>query len=319
MQSSRRAAPAALAALFLVSWASPCRAVEPDKLLPPDADAVVFVNLKQARESALGKKYGPALLKDAAGADPLRELANAAGLDVGRDMDSLWLAGGAADDKLLVVVRGRFDAAKAEAALVEAAKTRPRELKIGREGAATIYEVTGGGATAYAAFADATTLVVSPRRDDLAAALKRNGAPAAAGKELAAALKPFGGEESLFFVVLLTPEVTRALEKGEDTKALAKVLKETIAGTVRVAEDVRVSVSATAADEAGAKRLANSVNVLKDLLPKMAKAPGNERLLPLAEAIQKDVKVTAQGNRVSLSLTLSEDVIKKALGADDAK
>jgi len=308
---------AAIAVLSLVLWGSPSRAVDPDKFLPPDADSLAFLNVRQATGSALFKKYGLPLLKDAVASNPdVENLAKAAGLDVTRDLDSVLLAtAGGVDGKLLVVARGKFDVPKVEAALADAAKNRPKELTITKEGMATIYESTAAGRTSYAAFADARTVLASPDRAYLAAALKQQNTPAAARKELAAALKQFTGKESLYLVMVVTPEVKKSLEGNDQTKELAKVLKEASA-TVTVADDVHIEAAATTADAASAKQLAGFVNTIKNLLPRLVKNAGNEQFLPLAEAIRKETKVANQGNSASVSLKLSEEVIKKALGAE---
>jgi hypothetical protein len=307
----------ALAVLFLVLGPSPSRAVEPDKFLPPDADSLAFLNVRQATESALFKQYGLPLLKDAVASNPdVQNLTKATGLDVSRDLDSVLLAtAGGVDGKLLVVVRGKFDVPKVESALADAAKHRPKELTITKEGTATIYESTAEGRTTYAAFADARTVLASPDRAYLAAALKRQDAPAAPRKEVAAALKQFTGKESLYLVMVVTPEVRKSLEGNDQTKELAKVLKEASA-TVTVADDVRIEAAATTADAMSAKQLADFVNTIKNVLPRLAKNAGNEQLLSLAEAIRKDTKVTNQDNSAGLSLKLSEEVLRMALGAE---
>jgi hypothetical protein len=314
MPSSRNVA---FAVLFLVLSVSPSRAVEPDKFLPPDADSLAFLNLRQATELALFKKYGRPFLNDAIASIPeVQNLAKAAGVEITRDLDSVLLAtAGGVDGKLLVVVRGKFDVPKVEAALADAAKNRPKELTISKEGTATVYESTAAGRTTYGAFADPRTVLASPDRAYLVDALKRRDTPAAPRKELAAALKPFTGKESLYLVVVVTPEVKKSLEANDQTKELAKVLKEASA-TVTVADDVRIEAAATTADAMSAKQVAEFVNTIKNVLPRLAKNAGSEQLLPLAEAVRKDTKVTNQGNSASLSLKLSEEVIKKALGAE---
>src|SRR5262249_19095345 len=152
-----------------------------------------------------------------------------------------------------------------------------------------------------------------PDRAYLTAALKQKDAPAAPRKELAAALKQFTGKESLYLVLVVTPEVKKSLEANDQTKELAKVLKEASA-TVTVGADVRIEAAETTADATSAKQLVEFVNTIMNVLPRLAKNVGNDQFVPLAEAIQKDTKVTNQDNSAKLSLKLSEEVIEKALG-----
>jgi hypothetical protein len=305
-----------VAALVLLC-ARAASAVEPDRFISPKAESVVSLNVRQTMDSPLVKKYALDLIRGVVEANPdIQNLAKAAGLDVTKDIDSVLVTTetGADAMKILVVVRGKFDVTKFEAALAQQAKSNPKALKITREGDATVYEAANDGTRTFAAFADAKTIVASSDRAHLLAALKSNGNQAPKPRpELAEALKKISGNESLYLAMVMTPELRKSLEKNDQTKELAKVFVS-LSGAVTVTDTIQIDLSATTTDPASAKKFADFANTIKNALPALAKAADNEKLVPLAETIQKSAKVGSQGTGASLSLKLTEDVIKNAAG-----
>jgi hypothetical protein len=87
-----------------------------------------------------------------------------------------------------------------------------------------------------------------------------------------------------------------------------------VTATLTLTEDIQLDVAATASTPQAAQQLTLGLNAYKQAMPGIFKTIGNEQLLPLGEAIQKNLKVTAQMNTVTISLNLKEEVIKKALG-----
>jgi hypothetical protein len=316
MLSFRQFAVAAFVTAAVLSFASTGRAVEPDRLIPPDADSVAVVNVRQALDSVLVKKYFLDLIKGVIESNQdVQNLAKATGLDATKDIDSvLATTSGGEEGKLLVAIRGKYDMQKFQTALADLAKAKPKELKITQDGATTLYEMTGDGKTNYAAFADGKTILTSPDKAYLTNSLKRLAGPGApVKKELAESLQKFTGKESVYTAMIVTGEVKKALEANNQTKELAKNLK-TLSAAVTLTDAIEVKVTATATDAEGAQNLAQAVNNFKQVLPALVKSLGNEQLLPLADAIKNDMKVVSEQNTASLSLKLSEEVIKKALG-----
>ena len=316
MLSSRKFTIAALALSAVLSYSSNVRAVEPDKFLPPDAESLTVINLKQTLEAKIIQKYALDVIKSVVeGNSETQNLAKATGLNLGKDLDSVTITtAGGLDGKVLLVVRGRYDAQKFESSAATYAKANPKDLKIDKEGNATIYESINDGKSTFAVLVDAGTIVASPDRKYLAAALQRAGGPAVAPrKELVEALTSITGKESIYTAMVVTDDVKKTLESNDQTKELAKILKS-VTATLTLTEDIQLDVAATAATPQTAQQLALGLNAYKQAMPGIFKTIGNDQLLPLGEAIQKNLKVAAQMNTVTISLNLKEEVIKKALG-----
>jgi hypothetical protein len=316
MLSSRTFTVAALALSAVLSYASTGRAVEPDKFLPPDAESVTVVNIKQTLEAPIVKKYALDVLKSLVqGNSDAQILAKSTGLDLAKDIDNVTITtSGGVEGKLLLIVRGKYDVAKFETSAAAYATANPKDLKISKEGEATIYQSINDGKSTYAAYGDTGTLLASPDRAYLTAALKRAAGPAVAPKkELAEALAKIAGTENIYTAMIVTDDVKKSLEGNDQTKDLAKILK-TVTATLKLTDAIELDVSATAANAQAAQQLTLGLNAYKQAMPGIFKTIGNEQLLPLGEAIQKNLKVSAQTNSVSINLKLTEDVIKKALG-----
>ena len=316
MLSSRTFALAALALSAVFAVTSSVSAVEPDKYIPPDAESVTVVNLKQTLDSALVKKYALDVIKSMVEANAdTQTLAKATGLELGKDIDTLTITtAGGLDGKLLLVVRGKYNVQKFETAAVNYAQANPKSLTISKEGTATIYESTNDGKTTYAALADAGTMLACADRAYLTAALKRAAGPATPiKKELAESLAKIGGKESIYMAMIVTDNVKKTLESNDQTKDLAKILK-TVTATLTLTDAIQLDMTATAATPQTAQQLALGLNAYKQAMPGIFKTIGNEQLLPLGEAIQKNLKVSAQASTVTINLNLTEEVIKKALG-----
>src|SRR5258707_15347454 len=110
--------------------AAPARAAEVDKYLPSEAEAVMFVNVRQILDSAVVKKYALELAKDGLKNNvDAQQMLNAFGLDPFKDITSFTVAtgGGISEPKLLAIMHGTFDVAKIQAAVEAHAKGPPDE------------------------------------------------------------------------------------------------------------------------------------------------------------------------------------------------
>src|SRR4051812_38545667 len=105
-----------LATAFAFALAAPAaRAVEPDKLLPADADTVTYVNVKQLVDSDVIKKYALEQIKQALAGQEAKKLLEQMGLDPLKDIEKVWIGseGTSAENmKALVVIHGKFDTEK---------------------------------------------------------------------------------------------------------------------------------------------------------------------------------------------------------------
>src|SRR5262245_3368177 len=98
--------------------AGPLRAAELDKHLPGDTAAVAVINVRQLLDSPLGKKflierYQAALKQN----EEAQRMFTALNLDPLKDIDSVVVSASTLDpEKVLLLVHGKFDLAKLQAA-----------------------------------------------------------------------------------------------------------------------------------------------------------------------------------------------------------
>src|SRR5260370_23545352 len=129
--------------LVLSLFISKVRAADIEKYLPEETEAVLYINFRQALDSALGKKYLLSQFQESLKSQPeAQELMTAIGLDPLKDLHSLTCAapGKISEKKGTVVLRGNFDEGKFQTALEAFVKKQSMTLKIGKEGGINIYE-----------------------------------------------------------------------------------------------------------------------------------------------------------------------------------
>src|SRR5262245_20191709 len=121
--------------------AVPLRAAELDKYLPGDTAAVAVLNVRQLLDAPLGKKYlverYQAALKDN---EDAQKMLTALNIDPLKDIDSVVVSAAAVNpEKILLLVHGKFDLPRLQAAAEAHAKKNPDKLKILKEGKLTVY------------------------------------------------------------------------------------------------------------------------------------------------------------------------------------
>src|SRR5262249_24792656 len=114
-----------------------------------------------------------------------QRLQDAFGIQPLSDVTSLWLAGPASltGDKWLLVLRGKFDAGRVQAAAAAYGRTHPTTFQAHKQAGRTVYEFTGGSAAAFACLLDDATFVLArtrPYLDEAIAKKEGNRKPALA-------------------------------------------------------------------------------------------------------------------------------------------
>jgi hypothetical protein len=319
MLSSRKVWLAVLGLVALALVSSPARAVEPDKWIPGDANAVIVFNVRQTLDSPLVKTYA---LKELQGAlkqdDKVEAMLKSAGLDPLKDVDSVMMTVSdiSGKNEALIVVHGKFNLDKVHAAAEDFAKKNPTELKFTGEGKTRIYEKTTQDKSAYAALPDANTVLVANDKDFLQSALKKDNT-AKVNKELQSALeKVKGGKESLWGVAVVTDDVRKSLAGNDNTKELAPKL-DSVTGSLNVSEDMKMAILIHTTDAAAAKKIAGQLNTLK---PFLSLAGGqDERAKPYIDLIVENLKITSKEKVANIDLQLTADQLKKAAAPESDK
>jgi len=295
--------------------AAPSRAADSDKLLPNDANFVVTINIKQMIASPLFKKLDDKFnLKDALKKNPdAKQAIETIGLDPLKDIDQVVLSGsGAKEDEALILILGKFDKTKLEAAAVKAAQDDKNGLKILKEGGTTVYEMTNkkDGQVVYGVIVDGTTIAASPKKDYLFDVLdkKVGKKPSASKKELTELLAKADAKQSVSVVVVVTQGLGGA-QAAEITDKLKNIV-----GGINITDEVKISFDMAAKDENSAKDVAKKLDEGLGQVKAFAgiMAAQNKPLAPVVD-ILGTFKVEAKGSTVNVKGEVSKDIIDKLI------
>jgi hypothetical protein len=288
-----------------------------DPLTPGDACVLLVVDVRQLLAAPLVKKHAlEGIGKALARSERVGEALRAAGLDPLRDVDTLTLAvsGDWPHPHVLAVVRGRFDPAKARAAATDYARHNPAELQLEPDGGRVVYQAHAHGQTTFAAFADGGALLVSTKREDLAAALARpDGSPAPLSGPMRSALAKLDGKEPVRLAVVITDRLKETIRrKDPDSAALAASL-ECVTGALEVTDAFRLTLAAHTTSPAAALQLRQKVEDVLPLLQLLAAGPDQGARL-LKEAID-GIEVDTRGSAARLRVKVTEEMIRKSAAA----
>jgi hypothetical protein len=300
------------AALVVVS---PVRSAELDKYLPGDTTAVAVINVRQLLDSPLGKKYlverYQAALKQN---EDAQKMFTALNLDPLKDIDSVVVAAPSLNpEKVLLLVHGKFDLARLQAAAEEFAKKNPEKLKILKEGKLSVYESKNEKNTTYSTFADKTTVVISPSKSvvvDVTTAAGKSGP--LVKKELQELLAKADGKQAMWLAAVLPDELKKGLARNPNAADIAEKVNG-FSGSVGVDKDLQGSLMIHTADAKAADSISEALDGLKGFA-KLA-AGNNPDVGKLLGDVVDSVKISAEKNGVSLNVTVSEEMIEKGLQA----
>jgi hypothetical protein len=309
-----------VAALLFVAWpARPTRAADVDKLLPNDCECVLTVNVTQLLGSALNKKHGLLKMEELLQSNEgIQDHLKSLGFDPLKDITSVaWASANTGDPgKALIIIHGKFDPKKFEAKADEVVQTYGDVLKIHKVGPSRLYEVSIPGQSPYfVAVVDSGTIVASAGQEYMVEALNK-----AAGtkkpevkKELVDLVKKVEAERTLWLVALKSALEHSPLSADDNARpVLAKI--ETGYLGVSVSQDLKAEFDLTTKDAETTKELN------KELLDKLDKAKGivsilvgNVKELQILLDLAEAMKVTSQGNTVSLRGQIGPEAIEKSL------
>jgi len=315
-------------AFFCAAWVSlalPAQAIEPDRYLPNDTDAVVSINLRQIINSPLVKLHYKDSLPEAFKFSPeLDKLLTGSGIDPLKDIDQIIFANGEGLYRLTkgvengktvygstggyyALLKGRFNVARVRGYADRLVKDKdPLVSKTHKAGAATIYELDLGRPL-FVAVLDGTTVALSSRLEPIVEALEK-----AAGKrktafkykELAPALARLDGKKAAGVAVLgtaafgLDAGVKKVGNNVIETPIKQMINEEGIDGVsaaVQVTDGIALEAVVAVRGSAAAKDVAKSLQLdLTDLIDIVIRGLFKyPKLGPVAEfvkAIQVEVK-----------------------------
>jgi hypothetical protein len=299
--------------------AGPARAADVDKLLPNDCECVLTVNVGQLLGSALNKKHGlvkmEELLKSDEGTqDTLKSL----GLDPLKDIFSVtWASANTGDPaKALIIIHGKFDPKKFDAKADEVAQTYGDVLKIHKVGPSRLYEISIPGQSSYfVAVVDSSTIVASAGKEFVLEALNK-----AAGMkksevkpELSDLVRKVAADRTLWLVALKSALEHSPMSADETARPILAKIETGYLGVI-VNDQLKAEFDLTTKGAEMAKELD------KELLQKLDRAKGivsilvgNVKELQILLDLAEAMKVTSQGNTVSLRGQIGPEAIEKSL------
>ncbi len=295
---------AAAWSLVLCGAALSAAAAEPSllSLVPQDAVTIAGLDAAAARDSSLGR----ALLGSTEQADgsPLEALAQAAGFDLRRDLQEAVVAlrSSADSDTPLILLRGRFDAARIQSLAAGRAGSGLRRYR-------DVTLVTGvsasGGVRALAA--PSPSLFVAGRLEDVQDAIDRWSGQASPPSNIARQADELRSGSQLW---LLSRQPVSALASRAEDRNVSGVLQGDLFAAieewrlqVRLGSPIRAEAQAATQNPKDAAALADVAQFLVTLTrTQKARGAAGE----LLRAIQ-DFEVSAEDSRAFLRFSVPED------------
>ena len=300
---TRLVRPALGLALATLVAAAPTRAAEPDPLLPPDADVVVSMNVRQALESDIVKRYAIENLKQAIEGKDAQKFLRELGLDPLKNVERVVIGMSGKDEtdfKFLVVVHGTFDPDK----LYKAAEAQTRKdadhFALVKDGKDVMFKYTpDNGNPLYGTVVDDKTVVLSGDKKGISAALAVDPkAKADLGKELTGLVKGMDDKATLWVAALTNGRLDKVKLKGQAANSgiqgqLGNLQSATL--VLRVEKDVLLNVGLGMKDNASAEEAGKTVGELlqtvKGALPFLAaNDPKLKSLVESSKTLKSEVR-----------------------------
>jgi hypothetical protein len=282
--------------------------------LPADTEMVAYVNVQQLVGSALVKKHALEPVKSALKDNKEAQRAlEALGLDPFHDIRTLHLFGPASNaPRLLLVVRGSFDVEKLNSAAEDYGKRNSGKCKVHRDKDLKVYEITENGQTAFVLVLDKETILIALTRESLLEAARRT-EPGLKNEQLLGLLKEQDNKQSLWTVALATDELKKQAGSSPQTAALAEKLTS-LTGRIIVTDVIQVDIRVNTTDPRSA---ANLSKLLGDLKGVAVFATQNiDTYGQLISSLIDTFKIAGDKSAVTLSATITEEVIEKGLKKD---
>lgn len=319
MLLARNTSLALLAALLVGGAALAQPGAEPasdSNWLLPNAELVIKLNVKQLMASDLMKTAGPDAFKKALETNEKAKKAfDATGLDPTKDLDTIVISASGSgakspkDVKSRIVVRGRFDAEKITEALKKQADSGPG-VKLVKEGSTQMFEfMTREDQVFYGAFADRSTLVLTPSKETTAELVKSGAGRPAVSRLMKTATGRFTGKESMTMALVVSDELRQVLNGMPRGGELAAKL-QTLTASLTVTDAIALNLTGATDDAKAAGQMKKMLEALK--ATGAALLGMDENLPPVAGELLNAVTIGGGRDGVTVNLLISKETIDKA-------
>ena len=288
------------------------RATEPDKLMPPDAEIVVVLNVRQTLDAPVVRKNALDLLKTVvAGNAEVKTVLEAVGIDPFKDIETILISNAGKMDKEgnnFVAVRGNFDPMKITAQAGKAG------LKASLVQGLAIYEVKGGEEAMFLTVLNRNTILASTKKDYLVKAATggiKNGKNL---ERLKASLARIQGTPSFTLGMVISDELKTQLKTaipGNEQGSMFLDNLESVSGSINVNDDADCRLMINTAD---AKTAENLTGLIKLFLPAAKEEIAKQQGVPaVVSTILANLHVVADKNAVVFDVKVTDKMVKDAL------
>ncbi|MBI2808618.1 MAG: hypothetical protein HYX68_26820 [Planctomycetes bacterium] len=313
MQFARRILVATACALGLLVTVSVGRA-QPIALLPNDTELIVTINFQQILKSEVVKANKTLIdlakgkIEEQLDDKGVSKWLKKADFDLFRDLSSVTFAvpGGRNPQEGIILLEGKFNAEKIDAAVVAASKEAGGGVKVTRIANVKAYEVTPKeDKTMYVGVLDSKTIIACATKKDFAAAVARlNSAKAPAFKS--AAIKKLMSTVNKKQSISMVATASLLAKLGENSpqadnpqvqQAMA-ILKTMEGGSLALTinKDIDLQVAVTTMDAETAQKYAGVLNLLVGVAKmKVAEKAKEDEKFKTVVDIVNTVRVTTQG------------------------
>src|SRR5262245_37468348 len=280
---------------------------DPDRWLLDDAEVLLVLNAKQMMGSDLVKKGGgAAAVKDLIkSVEQVKDIVDATGLDVTKDIDSLVASATSGQSpKTMVVVKGSFDVDKVGGAMKKKAE------KVHTEGQQTVYQIKLQNNTMYGIVADKSTIVLGHSKElALDRATKGGKKAAKLHKDMTKALKGFTGKESLTMVMLINDDIQKQFAQLPPQVAGYMKKLTTLTASLSMTDSLTLNISGVTGDQKSAKQIAAQLDLLK--ATGAALLAGQDDLPAGLGDILNAIKIDSTKEAATINLKLTKEQIEK--------
>jgi hypothetical protein len=299
----------------------PARAIDVDKFVPPNTEAVIIINVREFLNSPVIRNYGHDKVKsELESSEDATRFFRAAGLNLLHDVHQVVIANAIGTDTrahILVVLHGEFDIDKIRAAFDRLANSKTGELRVIENAGRKLYEIkrsASGNKPFYVVLVDNNTLLLAASPEHAAPGFKGG---AKSNPELAMALSKFGGKECVCAAAVVTEQRRQALAGNGYLRQIGPKLHY-LTGFLELTENVKLTISVQASDEDGAAKVKATLGRTVPLIGMMA-ADKSEKLGPAITELAKKVEIkTEDKNAVSVSLTVTTKMMKEIADSVEA-
>jgi hypothetical protein len=332
MRFARRLWIAAACMLALV--AAPAVRAQAMKILPPDTEMVVTVNIQQILNSEVLKAnktlvdLAKAKINEQLDDKEIGKYLKKANFDVFKDLSSVVVAmpGNRDTDDGFIVLTGKFDADKIETAVLEASKEAGADVKVKSVKIANTpaWEVTPKDEkTMYVGILDKKTMLACTSKADFAEAVARfNGTKTSTFKDAAFKnlVQTTSAKQSLSFVAtgkLLNKLAEKNPNAGNENAKMAMAMLQQVDGfsaAITIEKNIDFQLAMNAKDTDTANQFAAAANIglqgIKQTVMKQAKM--NEKMEPVLD-ILNTLKAEAKGSNLIIRGQITFATLEKLM------